>query len=300
LATAASAAITATATIAKPVETLVNQVVLALLRKLEFKVLNFQSLFVLPVVVQSVDDTLSVVLTGAKNIALILLSLESSRREALRNRKAKVTLTIAEFGSVFTILEEQVTTEISNLALSLAAAVLQSLDNIAVTEVNSIDNTLSREANLTSNLLDSSLNIAAALLKSVEVNVKRLSQLAKSKTIALDGGLNTISILVVLQLSADSIELSLSFNTLSSSTCTIPTKAKASIAEQSKEHEVSKRIVHPVVHTSTHHGGHRAQIVSTVITVCQDGSCGRVVVVIAVTTIDFFYSFSHNLKNLES
>ena len=164
-----------TATIAKPVETLVNQAVLALLRKLEFKVLNFQSLFVLPVVVQSVDDTLSVVLTGAKNIALILLSLESSRREALRNRKAKVTLTIAEFGSVFTILEEQVTAEISNLALSLATAVLQSLDNIAVTEVNSIDNTLSREANLTSNLLDSSLNIAAALLKSVEVNVKRLS-----------------------------------------------------------------------------------------------------------------------------
>ena len=141
--------------------------VLALLRKLEFKVLNFRSLFVLPVVVQSVDDTLSVVLT---------------------------------------ILEEQVTAEISNLALSLAAAVLQSLDNIAVTEVNSIDNTLSREANLTSNLLDSSLNIAAALLKSVEVNVKRLSQLAKSKTIALDGGLNTISILVVLQLSADSVE----------------------------------------------------------------------------------------------
>ena len=180
--------------------------VLALLRKLEFKVLNFRSLFVLPVVVQSVDDTLSVVLTIAKNIALILLSLESSRREALRNRKAKVTLTIAEFGSVFTILEEQVTAEISNLALSLAAAVLQSLDNIAVTEVNSIDNTLSREANLTSNLLDSSLNIAAALLKSVEVNVKRLSQLAKSKTIALDGGLNTISILVVLQLSADSVE----------------------------------------------------------------------------------------------
>lgn len=177
----------------------------ALLRKLEFKVLNFQSLFVLSVVVQSVDDTLSVVLTGAKNIALILLSLESSRREALRNRKAKVTLTIAEFGSVFTILEEQVTAEISNLALSLAAAVLQSLDNIAVTEVNSIDNTLSREANLASNLLDSSLNITAALLKSVEVNVKRLSQLAKSKTIALDGRLNTISILVVLQLSADSV-----------------------------------------------------------------------------------------------
>src|SRR5699024_6276920 len=137
----------------------------------------------------------------------------------------------------------------------------------------------SRETNLAGNLLDSSLNIAAALLKSVEVNVKRLSQLAKSKAIALNSRLNAISILVVLQLSADSIELSLSFDTLGSSTCTIPTKAKASIAEQSQEHEVSKRIVHPVVHTSTHHGGHRAPIISAVITVCQDGSCERVVVV---------------------
>ena len=143
----------------------------------------------------------------------MMLHLLEGLDRGLRNRKAKVTLTIAEFGSVFTILEEQVTAEISNLALSLAAAVLQSLDNIAVTEVNSIDNTLSREANLASNLLNSSLNIAAALLKSVEVNVKSLCQLAKSKAIALNSRLNTISILIVLQLSADSIKLSLSFDT---------------------------------------------------------------------------------------
>lgn len=182
-------------------------------------------------VVQSVDDALSIVLTGAKNITLILLSLESSRREALRNRKAKVTLTIAEFTSVFAALKLNISTEVCNLALSLATAVLESLDYIAVTEVNCIDNALSRETNLASNLLDSSLNITAALLKSVEVNIKRLSQLAKSKAVALDGRLNAISILVVLQLSADSIKLSLSFDTLGSSTCAIPTKAKASIAE---------------------------------------------------------------------
>jgi hypothetical protein len=31
----------------------------------------------------------------------------------------------------------------------------------------------------------------------------------------------------------------------------------------------------------------------------NDTSCERVVIVIAVATIDFFYSLSHNLKNLE-
>ena len=106
------------------------------------------------------------------------------------------------------------------------------MNDIAVTEVNSVDNALSREANLTSNLLDSSLNIAAALLKSVEVNVKRLSQLAKSKAVALDGRLNTVGILVVLQLSADSVELSLSFDTLSGNASAISiSEAKASVAE---------------------------------------------------------------------
>nr|DAS65452.1 MAG TPA: hypothetical protein [Caudoviricetes sp.] len=41
-------------------------------------------------------------------------------------------------------------------------------------------------------------------------------------------------------------------------------------------------------------------IISTVITVCQDGSCERVVVVIAVATIDFFYSFSHNFEEFRN
>src|SRR5699024_6906268 len=108
-------------------------------------------------------------------------------------------LTIAELTSLLTSLKLNICTEIGNLALSLAAAVLQSLDDVAVTEVNSVDNTFSRETNLTSNLLDSSLNVAAALLKSVEVDVESLCKLAKSKAIALDSRLNAISILVVLQ-----------------------------------------------------------------------------------------------------
>ncbi len=182
-------------------------------------------------VVQSVNDALSVVLTGAKNIALILLSLESSRREALRNCKAEVALAIAKFASVLAVLKLNVSTEVCNLTLSLAAAVLESLDNIAVTEVNCVDNTLSRKANLAGNLLDSSLNVAAALLKSVEVDVEGLCKLAKSKAITMDSRLNAVGILVVLQLSANSIELSLSFDTLCSNarTVSIP-KTEASIA----------------------------------------------------------------------
>ena len=96
-------------------------------------------------VVQSVDDTLSVVLTGTKNIALINLCLITNLSKALCDCYAEVTLAIANFRCVFTALELNICTEIGNLALSLAAAVLQSLDNIAVTEVNCVDNALSRE-----------------------------------------------------------------------------------------------------------------------------------------------------------
>lgn len=90
----------------------------------------------------------------------------------------------------------------------------------------------SREANLAGNLLDSSLNVAAALLKSVEVDVESLRKLAKSKAIALDSRLNAVGILVVLQLSANSIELSLSFDALCSNARAVSVpEAEASIAE---------------------------------------------------------------------
>ena len=183
-------------------------------------------------IVQRINNALSVILAGIENVASLALGLIRGRCKSLSDCKTKVTLAIANFSSVLAVLKLNVSAEVRNLTLSLAAAVLKSLDNIAVTEVNCVDNALSREANLASNLLDSSLNITAALLESVEVDVEGLCKLAKSKAITLDSRLNAVGILVVLQLSANSIELSLSFDTLCSNARAVPVpEAEASIAE---------------------------------------------------------------------
>jgi hypothetical protein len=151
-----------------------DSVSLLQLRNLSLEVLNLTSLLILPVSIQRINDALSVVLTGTDDVALVLLSLEGSSREALGNCSSEVALTIAQFCSVLAILEKQVCTEIGNLALSRAATVVKGLNDTAVTKVSSIDNLLSREVNCSTNLTDSSLNVAAALLKSVEVYIEVL------------------------------------------------------------------------------------------------------------------------------
>ena len=145
-----------------------------------------QRLLVTPVVVQSINNTLSVGVCIIDNITSLLLNFIPYLREALSNDRADVALAIAEFTGVFAVLKLNVSTEVCNLMLSLAAAILKSLDNITVAKINCVNNALSRKAELTSDLLNSCLNIAAALLESVKVYIKSLCKLTKSKTVALN------------------------------------------------------------------------------------------------------------------
>ena len=107
-------------------------------------------------------------------------------REALSADSADITLAVAKFASVIAVLKLNIDTEVCNLTLSLAAAILKNLDNITVTKINCVNNALSRKAELTSDLLNSCLNIAAALLESVKVYIKGLCELAKSKCVTLN------------------------------------------------------------------------------------------------------------------
>lgn len=173
--------------------------------------------------------------------------------------------------------------------LSAAAAVLNGRNNSGVAEVDCVDNALSREAYLTGDVLDSGLNIAAALLKSVEVDIQGLRELADSVAIALHGGLDTIGILVVLELSADSVQLSLHFDALGSSSYAVTvTKAKAAIAEQREEHQISKRVVHSFAH------------VAIAVVVAGQDSCRQIVIIAAVATINFLNHVTHSFKCLKS
>ena len=156
-----------------------------------------QRLLITPVVVQSINDALSVGICVVDNVTGLLLSFIPYLREALSNYSANVTLAVAEFTSILAVLKLNIGAEICNLTLSLAAAVFDSLNDIAVTHIHGIYNSLSRETNLAGNLLDSGLNIAATLLKSVEVNIKVLCKLADSERIALNSRLNAVSILVI-------------------------------------------------------------------------------------------------------
>ena len=242
-----------------------NSIVLTLLRQLELEVLNLHRLLVTLVVVQGINNTLGIGVYVIDNIASLLLSFIPYLRETLSDDSADITLAVAKFASIFAVLKLNIGTEVCNLALSLAAAILKNLDNITVAKINCVNNTLSRKAELTSDLLNSCLNIAATLLKSVEVEIKCLRKSADSKCITLNSVLNTVSIRSVLQLSTNDIELSLSFNTLSACTISV-SKAKASIAEKSHKHHIGKWIIHLIVHASTHHGCYRTPIVFTIIT----------------------------------
>ena len=155
--------------------------------------------------VQSINDTLSIGVAGSNDVASLLLSVVTNlckasfktrigTVETCLHTKAQITYALLNrIDCVFLcklILEAHTLYEL----LSLAAAVFESLNDIAVAHIDSVDNTLSGETNLACNLLDSSLNIATTLLQRVEVNVKSLCKLADSKAITLNSRLNAIGI----------------------------------------------------------------------------------------------------------
>ena len=81
--------------------------------------------------------------------------------------------------------------------LRSAAAVLNGLNDVAVTHVDGVDNSLSREANLTTNLVNSRLNAADSVLQAVEITVKIASKLANSTAIAFDSIHEKVAVLIV-------------------------------------------------------------------------------------------------------
>lgn len=267
--------------------------VLPFLGELEFEVLDLQGLFVFPMAVQSVDDTLRVCCSGIDDVAGLFLRViaylgESSFETGVRAvESGKHTV-----DDVF-LSELVFVTHSEDRLLGVAAAVFERLYDVAIAHICGIDYAFGRETHLSGNCLYGGLYVAAALLQGVEVNVQGLCKLAQSETIALYSLFDAVGVLVVLQLRANGIELCLRFNALRGccgGSHSIASETKTTISEQGKEHEVCKWIVHPAVHTghsSVHHSGHSPRAV-VVLTIGKNRSSERVVVV-AVATIDFFY-----------
>ena len=133
-------------------------------------------------IVQSVDYALGVCIPRSNYVTSLLLRLVTHLREApfkarigtvktCLHTKSEVAKALLHRGDGILLSELIFIPHSLNELLSLAAAVFDSLNDIAVTHIHGVDNSLSRETNLASNLLNSRLNIASTFLKCVEVNL---------------------------------------------------------------------------------------------------------------------------------
>lgn len=125
--------ITAAVVITAAAETAQDTVSLIAIRNFIFEVLNLKLLLSRPMAIESIDDALCVILVSTDNITLILLSLESSSSKTAFDRAIDKVLATLKRISLLAHLQRDVTAEIGNLALSRAAAVLNCLNNAAIT-----------------------------------------------------------------------------------------------------------------------------------------------------------------------
>lgn len=196
-------------------------------------------------VVQRVDNALGVGIPGIDDVAGLLLRLVADLREAsFQSRvgavetglhtETEVTESLLHGGDVVLLCQLVLVPHSLNQLLGLAAAVLESLDDVQVTHLGGIDNPFCREADLSGHLLDSSLYIAATLLQGVEVDVERLRELAQCEAVTLYRLLDAVSIRSVLQLGADGVQLGLRLDALrgsSSRTVSVSTETESTVTE---------------------------------------------------------------------
>ena len=86
------------------------------------------------------------------------------------------------------------------VVVAVSAAVLESLNDVAVSHVHGIDNSLCRISNLTTYMFNGRLDATNNILKCIEIAVKIARKLTNCSSITLNGIHDEVAVLVVLQL----------------------------------------------------------------------------------------------------
>ena len=152
-----------------------------------------------------------------------------------------------------------------DVLLGLAAAVLQLLDDVEVSEVRCVYYSLCTETNLAAYVLDCCLHATDCILQLVHIAVKILRQLTKSNIVALHCVHQESRIIAVLHLCAKARNLILQFRVLQIAATVIP------VSHPSHHHHIGKRVIHPVAHTTVHCCQHSRWII--VSTSSEQGCC---------------------------
>lgn len=261
--------------------------ILLLLREFETRVIVPLLEVSLPVAVKGVDNPLSVVLTCAHDVALVLLHLEADAGEATLDAPVHEIKSSLDLVLDILLSELVLVAHPEDVLLCVAAAVLDCLDDVAVAHIYGIYDTFSREADLSAYLLDSRAHGADSSLQLVEVAVETCRECGDGIVIALDCRHQQVAVVVVGHLIAESVNLSLYFSALETSV----SEAESVTAEKRQEDEVHPRVVHPIVCASIHcgHQSHRISVFFPEHCSCED------VIVASVATIDFVHHFRHNM-----
>lgn len=206
--------------------------------------------------VKGVDDPLSVVLTCAHDVALVLLHLEADAGEATLYAPVHEVQSSLDLVLDILLAELVLVAHPEDVLLSVAAAVLDCLDDVTVAHVDRVDDALSREADLSAYLLDSRAYGADSSLQLVEVAVKVRGERRDGVVVALDGRHEKVAVVVVRHLGSEGVNLTLYFGALKVSV----SESESVSAEKGEKDKVHPRIVHPVVRSAVHCGHHRHRI----------------------------------------
>ena len=115
--------------------------------------------------VQHVNLTLACGIDGLHDLASLLLTCKAELTETTLHASSDVVHTLLQGVRLLQVLDLVLITHFQDRLLSVAAAILDSLNDIAVTHVHGIDYSFCRETNLTAKSLDSRLHGTYCLLQ---------------------------------------------------------------------------------------------------------------------------------------
>ena len=215
---------------------------------------------------QSVNNTLSVVLTCTDDVTLVLLHLETKVRSSSFYTSVGIAKALLHLVNDVLLTKLVVVPHLDDVLLSLAAAILKRNCHLQVTLRDRVDYSLCRESYLTTKLLDASLDATDRVLQGVEVTVQIACQHLKVVAVTLDGTHQQVAILVVCHLVAQTLDLTLNLRTLHvCAIVTIVPVCTIHIAHHAHHHHVGERIVpHIIIVTVTHHSRHCQRIAVTI------------------------------------
>lgn len=254
-------------------------------------------------VIQGVQNPLGINFTGTDDVALILLSLETKLGESLRHGNTQITLTVAQFISLLANLEIDIALHTDELFLSFAAAILNSGKNTAIATFHSSNNLLSTVPHLIAETGNTCTDVAATIFEGIVVNIQHLGKFPNISINAHHGTLDAIGVLIILQLSADSLKLVLNFDILLGLAIATTTFIPAAHEATSEHHpnQISEWVV-PLLILTQHGKSHGIHVMVALV---SHGSNSQGIMVVVSTrvviAIDLFSDFVfHNFGIFKS